>query len=348
MLSKRKCPTRHATGEGVPMTRSRCARAARWVAALAFAGMALAGPASAESIRIGLLKYGTVNWEIDVIKANGFDKAHGIELDVRELAGRDASTIALQAGDVDVIVADWLWVGIQRSEGADYTFMPYSKTVGSVMVPADSTIKTVADLKGKRLGIAGGPLDKSWLLLRGLAEQEAGIDLDSSVEKVFGAPPLLNEQMLAGRLDAVLNFWHFAARLEAAGMRPAIGIEGVLDTLGVKAEVPLLGYIFDAKWAAAHKDAVLGFAAASRDAKKLLGESDAEWDRIRPLTRAEDDKTFVALRDNYRRGIPTRWGEAERDAARKTFAILAKLGGEKLVGKAETLPEGTFWPDLTY
>src|SRR5882724_8830755 len=75
------------------------------------------GPAAAGTIRLGVLKFGTVNWELDVIKANGFDKAEGLDLEIVDLANTGATTVALQAGAVDVIVTDWLWVTRQRAAG---------------------------------------------------------------------------------------------------------------------------------------------------------------------------------------------------------------------------------------
>ncbi|HLB80260.1 MAG TPA: ABC transporter substrate-binding protein, partial [Dongiaceae bacterium] len=93
-----------------------------------------------------VLKFGTVNWELDVIETHGLDKAEGFDLQVVELAGKDATTVALQAGDVDVIVTDWIWVSRARAEGAAFTFVPYSTAVGGLMVPADSPVRTLADL----------------------------------------------------------------------------------------------------------------------------------------------------------------------------------------------------------
>ena len=81
-----------------------------------------------------MLKFGTVSWELDVIKQHGLDKAAGIDLDIVELANNQATAVALQAGEVDVIVTDWLWVSRQRADGAPFTFAPYSTSVGSLMV----------------------------------------------------------------------------------------------------------------------------------------------------------------------------------------------------------------------
>ncbi len=56
---------------------------------------------------------------------------------------------------------------------------------------------------------------------------------------------------------------------------------------------------------------------------------------------AADDKEFSALRDGYRAGIPS--GKPIDEAAADRFLkIMAELGGEELVGKATSLPEGVF------
>lgn len=325
-------------------------RAYVWLAGAlpAILALVLSLPAMAGTVKIGVLKFGTVSWELDVIKHHGLDDAEGIDLEIVEFATNGATTVALQAGGVDMIVTDWLWVSRQRAEGGDVTFAPYSNSVGALAVPANSSINNVKDLTGKRLGIAGGPVDKSWLVFRALAADHDQLDLDAAVEKVFGAPPLLNEQIELGEIDAVINYWHFIARLEARGYRTVMTANQATRALGIESEVPLIGYAFSETWAAAHADDVHGLLRASSAAKALLASSDTEWERLRPLMQAEDDATFKALRDGFRAGIPVHWGEAERADAAKLFDIMAELGGAELVGKSTVLQPGTFWPEVRY
>jgi NitT/TauT family transport system substrate-binding protein len=305
---------------------------------------ALANP-SAPKIRVGVLKFGTVNWELDTIKHNQFDTANGIEVEVVYFAGEDATNVAMLAGDLDVIVSDWLWVSRQRSQGEDLTLAPYSTAVGAIMVKEDAPIRGIPDLAGKKIGVAGGPLDKSWLLIQGLARRDHKIDLTKEGEIVFGAPPLLFEKALSGELDAVLNFWHFCARLEANGFRRLIGADDAAKALGASGPVSALGYVFHDKWANENPEAAMGFVKASAEAKKLLAHSDAEWQRLAPIVRAEGRELEV-LRDRYREGIPKRpLAEEENDAA-KLYEVLADLGGEKLVGEARQMAPGTFWAAL--
>src|SRR6056297_3430920 len=122
-------------------------------------------------LKAAVLEFGTVNWELDSIKHNGFDTANGFELEVQGVAGGSAAKVAFQGGEADVIVSDWLWVARQRAEGKDFIFIPYSKAVGALMVAGDSPATSLEDMKGKKIGIAGGPLDKSWLILRAYAQQ---------------------------------------------------------------------------------------------------------------------------------------------------------------------------------
>jgi len=310
--------------------------------------MPLAAMADGNRVRVGLLKFGTVNWEMDVMRIHGLAAREGIELEVRPLASVNAVNVALQGDAVDIIVNDWIWVSRQRAVGRDFTFVPYSLAVGSLMVHPDSGVNTLADLRGKRMGIAGGPVDKSWLLLQVYARQTLGAELADLVEPVFAAPPLLNQLMLDGDVSAALNFWHYGARLKAAGMEPLLGVANILPILGVERPVPLLGWVFNARWAEQNPKAIGGFLRASRAAKQVLAESDEEWERLQPLLRAEDEATLHALRDGYRAGIPSCFGEPEIRAARQVFEIMAREGGEQLVGSGSTLSAGTFWQGDTF
>jgi len=295
-------------------------------------------------VRVGALEFGTVGWELEVIQSRELARKHGIDLKIVTLGSPDASTVALQGGAVDVIVADWIWVSRQRAESNPFAFAPYSNAVGSVMVKSDSGIRQLADLRDKKLGIAGGPADKTWLLLRAYAQRKLGVDLTQFTKPTYAAPPLLNELALRGQVDAALNAWHYAARLEVSGMHALIEMPEILAGLGIEKPIPLLGWVFRDDWAAANSAAIKGFLAASYEAKAILASSDAQWDQIRPKMRAENDVVFKALRTKFRAGIPVCADPNAMTAVAATFKIMVDTGGEKLVGKSKGLTSGTFWP----
>lgn len=319
-------------------------------AAMLILAMVLFGPnvlAESKPVKVGVLKFGTVNWELKSMKHAENDLKNGVEVEIVPYASGDATRISLQGGEVDVIVADWLWVSRQRADGQKLTFVPYSSSVGAIMVGPDSGIDSLEGLKGKKIGVAGGPLDKSWLLLQGMAKQDHGMDLSAENEIVFGAPPLLAEKTKQGELDAMLNFWHYCARLEADGFQRLVSAEDAADALGSSGPVSAIGYVFADVWAAENPEAAAGFIQASRDTKKLLNDSDDEWLRLGSSGAIKDkDEALTTLRDRFREGIPSRPVADEIDDAGKLYKVLAELGGTKLVGDSPIMVEGTYWPQL--
>lgn len=313
---------------------------------LAALAILLAGPAcAADTIRVAAQKTGTLAWELSAMRAHGLDAAARLNIEVTELASPEAGKIALRGGSVDVIVSDWLWVSRERTLGAQLVFYPYSSALGAVMVPQASPLRRLADLRGKRLAVAGGPLDKSWLLLQAAMKQE-GIDLRREATILYGAPILLAEKTVQGEMDATLNYWNICAGLEARGFRRLAGIEDVLPRLGAQGRPALLGYVFDAAWAAKNRDLIGRFITAARRAKEILAGSDAEWERIAPLVGATGPAALKTYRDRYRDGIPRRPIAEEEADARLLYRVLATLGGPALVGPAAELEPGTFYREI--
>ncbi|MCX7096576.1 MAG: transporter substrate-binding domain-containing protein [Methylococcales bacterium] len=289
------------------------------------------------TLRIGVQASGTLEWELAALPD---DPRFAVQ--ITPVATAEAGKIALQSGAVDMIVSDWIWVSNLRATGSDFTFYPYSSTSGALVVANNSPIHTIADLKGKHLGIAGGELDKNWLLLQALA-LNGQLDLDDAVEKTFGAPPLINEQLKQSRVDAALTYWHFAARLTAQGYRQIIDGKGILKGLGITENVPTIGYVFKQSWADKHKAAVNGFFNASKAAKNRLCTSDADWQKVVPLTHADDLPTQTKLRQGYCEGSIGQWGAPEQQAAARIYNMLRSISNSRLTGSSESLQDGTFW-----
>jgi NitT/TauT family transport system substrate-binding protein len=300
------------------------------------------GSFAADRIRVAIQRTGTLAWELDVIKAHGLDRKADVEIDTIELASTEAGKIALKGGSADLMLSDWLWVARERALGDDLVFHPSSSTLGAVMVPARSPIRGIGDLRGKKLAIAGGPLDKSWLLLQALARR-SGVDLRKEARVVYGAPPLLSAKALQGESDATLTFWNFCAELESKGFRRAVAMDDVMQALGTKGPVAIVGYTFDSAWAARTKFAVERFLSAAMEAKRILASSEVEWQRIAPRIGVRDDEALAVYRQRYSEGIVRRPLAEEEDDARALYRILADIGGRDLVGPARELPQGTFY-----
>lgn len=297
---------------------------------------------AADRIRLAVQKTGTLAWELDVIRTHGLDRKHDLAIETIELASTEAGKIALKGGSADLMVSDWLWVARERSLGDGVVFHPSSSTLGAVMVPGTSSIREIGDLRGRKLAIAGGPLDKSWLLLQALARR-SGIDLRRQATIVYGAPPLLTEKALQGETEATLTFWNFCAELESKGFKRAVGVDQVMKGLGAKGPIAIVGYTFDGGWAARNRGAVDRFLAATREAKSILATSETEWQRLAPRIRVTDPETLAIYRQRYGEGIVRRPLDEEEADARALYRVLADTAGTELVGPARELAPGTFY-----
>lgn len=306
--------------------------------------LVLGWPALAQArpvIRAAVLQIGTVNWELQTILRDGLDEKHGFRLEVQGYADGAAAHLAVEGGSADLAVADMIWLARQRVAGRDYVMIPYSRAVGGLVVPEGSAAQTLADLRGGKIGIAGGPLDKSWLILRAYAQVLHGMDLAAATEQVYGAPPLIYKSALRGGYAGAVNYWHFLARMKAAGMRELVSVTQAAQGLGLDAETPLIGYYLKESFLAAHPGLAQAFHAASREAKDVLAGSDAAWQALRPLMGAPDDAAFAALRAGWLAGVPRR-GPVDPAGARAMLALMAELGGAPLMGPLRDLPEGLF------
>ncbi len=301
---------------------------------------------AADKLRLGIQATGSFGWELAVARAYGLDKAADLDLETTELATTEAGKIALIGGGADIILSDWLWAARERGLGNKLLFYPHSTALGAVMAKDAAAVRKPADFVGKKLGVAGGPLDKSWLMLQAWAQLQ-GVDLKTQSTLVFAAPPLLAEKFAQGELDAVLEFWTFCARLEASGFARAVDMAEVERDLGAKGPVIVTGYVFSDSFAEKNAPALARFFDMMAKAKKLLAEDDSAFAKVAPkiaaATGASDEAALALVRRYYRQGIPTRPLAADEADAATIYAILARVGGEKLVGSARALDPGVFY-----
>ncbi|MCB1507102.1 MAG: ABC transporter substrate-binding protein [Hyphomicrobiaceae bacterium] len=304
-------------------------------------GRAAASPAG--TLRVASLKFGSLNWLLETIKTEGMAEKAGVKLEVVEVASNQAGPIALLADEVDVIVSDWTWAMRQRGMGQKLKFRPYSSSLGAIMVAKDGPVKSLADLEGKRLGVAGSAIDKSWVLLRAYSRKVLGRDIAESATPIFGAAPLVAEELKNARIDACLNFWTFAARLEGAGFRPLLSVDDMFAKLGIEPAPPLVGFVWREETSETKQKELQAFFSAIDAGNQLLATSDAAFERLKPLMNAKSDAEYFALKSYYRAGIPKPWGEKQTESAHRLFDLLAEQGGRELIGNGTTFDQNLFY-----
>ena len=165
---------------------------------------------------------------------------------------------------------------------------------GGLIASKSSKIVNDLDLKNKKIGVAGGQVDKGWLIFRAYYKKKHGTDLIALSRPIFGAPPLLNKKMQQSGFDAILTYWPYQAKLLTDNnFKKVININEILNELGIPDGIPVIGWVFRDDWGKNNNDVLDNFLKASDEAKKIMLESDKIWEKIRPNMMAEDDLLLV-------------------------------------------------------
>jgi sulfonate transport system substrate-binding protein len=208
----------------------------RAAALLLVAGLALqtlsarADEAWPKQFTIGYQKFGT----LIILKSRGdLDKRlaeHGVSVKWAEFPNGVPILEGMNGGSVDfAITGETPPLFGQAASGALIRYIAYEPAAPqgeAILVPKDSPIKSVADLKGKRIAVAQGS-NSYYLLVQALKKAGLGLqDVNISLLK----PADANAAFVAGDVDA-WSIWdyYYAAAQAQSGARVLANGEGLID-----------------------------------------------------------------------------------------------------------------------
>jgi sulfonate transport system substrate-binding protein len=172
-----------------------------------------AGAAEDKVVRIGYQKYGT----LVLLKARGDLERRltpqGIRVKWSEFPGGPQLLEALNVGSLDFGTTGEAPPIFAQAAGADLVYVanqPPAPSAEAIVVPKDSPLHTVAELKGKRVALNKGS-NVHYLLVRAL--QAAGLKY-SDIEPVFLAPADARAAFSRGAVDAWAIWDPFLASAE--------------------------------------------------------------------------------------------------------------------------------------
>lgn len=153
-----------------------------------------------------------------LLSAAGEDRALPYHLAWRPFVAGPPLLEALNAGAIDVGVvgnAPPIFAQAGHAQVRIVAAAEGAQNNNAVLVPGDSTVQQVADLKGKRIAVAKGT-SGHYLLLAALAQ--AGLH-SSDVEVVYASPVDAQNAFAGGQLDAWAVWYPFVGQAIAQGAR---------------------------------------------------------------------------------------------------------------------------------
>jgi NitT/TauT family transport system substrate-binding protein len=147
---------------------------------------------------------------VDVVKDQGLDKKHGLDLEPQSFSAVSAYYAALATGEVDMLPAGPHVLQKMRLEGVPIrAVLTYARLNALAVITGDPAIKTIADLRGKSIAADMGSSEYQILALYGRSQ---GVVFGKDVTVVQAGPPLARTQLQAKRVDAAMT-WEPSATL---------------------------------------------------------------------------------------------------------------------------------------
>jgi len=310
---------------------------------LVLLNLAMAAQAQ-EAIRVAEVVTGGERILLATMAAAGLDARHGFKLVTRPYGGEEEARRALLAGDVDIIMTDWLWAARQRAGGTDVACVAASIAPAAIMVPHDSQITAIADLVNRRIGIGHDSGNPTWLMIRAAALSASRINLDLTA-RTFGPLPGLASQLRAGAIDALVADGPDATQLGRQGYIRLIGSDGLARGFGVDGQIPTAVWAFRDAGMTRRPTILSAFFTASRAASHLLASDAKTWVPLTNLYPGADAAMLAGLRAAHAEGEVTHWGALDSARLNDLAKRLAQVLGPEVPAP---LPNGLMRDDLTF
>lgn len=230
----------------------------------------------------------------------------------------------------------------QEAQDADSIFigtLAYSAqgAGNAVVVPKDSTVKSLADLKGMTVSVPFGSAAHGMLLK---ALQQAGINPDTDVKLISQSPEVGGSSLRTGQIDAHADFVPFGELFPFRGFARKI-----FD--GAQTGTPTLhGIVVRSDFAEEHPEIVVAYLKAILEANQMFREEPEELAaKIEEWSGVEKEVVYMFLGPSGLQSLDPTVRSVQVDALKNSIATLTSLGKiEKPVAPEEVVD----WIDEDY
>src|SRR4051794_3302958 len=303
--------------------------------------LAACGPASAQvKVQIGDLAQSLNEIGSRTMIDQGIDRKYGIAAEYRAYPTLDGLFTAIRGKDVDVGFAGWTAIAQFRGKGFPVTMIfpvGHGVTV-DVIVPVASPIRSIADLKGKKIGSFAGAAGTATVLFRVITFKFHGFDPAKTSDLQFAGPGLLPTLLDKGEIDAAVMFDPLAAKLEGSGKYRSIGNLADDYKAGTGDDFLWIGYATNDDFMRAEPEALTTFTRAWLEAIDYVKSHPEVFEAYGKKSGLEP-AAVALLRERVLADYTTTWNDAGIMSLRR-FAKLANdvMGG----GYLDTVPDAAF------
>lgn len=297
-------------------------------------------PAELPVIRLDVVSTGTQAIPAYVMQELKLDKKYGFSLSIHKNSGAWGSEwTSLKTNAIDAAITDW--VSVARNAAVKvYCVAPLMGWGNSLLVPNNSSIKSLSDLKGHKIGVyQTTALD--WVMVNAAAQKEYKLNPGKDNQITESAAGLLMGLIDKGNVDAIFSYADTNVIQASTGKYRVVFKAGdCLKTLGLNNNTPFLFYTFTADYQQKHPEVVKNFVKAYQEAIDYLMQNDEIWSKVASSCFDVNDQKGVEVLKTTMRGLlmKSNTSTTEQDC-QNMLDWFNNNGYNELVG-IKTLPKG--------
>jgi ABC-type nitrate/sulfonate/bicarbonate transport system substrate-binding protein len=298
---------------------------------------------SDRELRLGVIP-GAQDFVTYVMESRGLFDEYDVHPEKVQMLSPANLHLMIAEKKVDVGFAGFTTMAIARARGKDViTFYGVFSPVNVVVVPLESNLETIADLKGKKLGIFGGPSSTTFTFLAVIAKRWYGLDLRKSAELVTAPGPALAGLLDRGDIDAALMGTTESLKFEAKGTyRVLLDLSSEYRRRHGRSPAHVTLATNEA-FASSHGPLLKDFLRAYRDAVAYATSNPEIWEEYGERIEMTEPSEIHLLRRKMTENLVSDWDAGQIETQREYLAFAFEVLGESDLG---TPPEDLIRDDF--
>ena len=296
--------------------------------------------AEARKIKLGILQTGSQDFVHTVMEQQKLLQKYNLPYERIGILNPPALHLMIAEKTVDIGYGGLTAMARARAQGKG-TLVIYGifSPVNSVVVKKDSPIKTLADLRGKRVGNFGGTGSATTSIFMSIAKKWHALDLQRDLELITAPGPALLGLLDRGDLAAALVGTTESLMLPLTGKyRVLMDLSAEWEKRAGRAPAHVTIATND-EFAKAHPDILKRYLTAYLAAVKYVRAHPEIWQDYAKRIKLTEPGAAEALRDNMGPRIVDKWDKEQIKAELDFLEAAREILGPKVL---KEIPKGLF------